>query len=130
MDEGSATASPYTMNGLFVDLFDPELPVYTSKLIQAGEQGFFYEIDKAGKAPKIIATGGRSYQERREGRSFRCLVKGPAETVNVTRVLLPGQPGTITVNGSPYPFDWDEASRTCRLRFPNSPDGVAIRIRW
>ena len=129
LDE-SVSEDPYLAEGVFIDLFDPELPVYTRKEIGPGAVQLFYDVRKAGKGPKILATAGRAYDPVRKGRRFSCLVKGPAETVNVTRILLPSKPVEVTVNGSSAPFDWDETSRSCRLRFPNGPDGAAIVIRW
>src|SRR5699024_5966156 len=44
--EESVSPEPYQIGGKLIDLFDPELPVYTSKEIQPGEQGYFLSIDR------------------------------------------------------------------------------------
>ena len=63
-----------------------------------------------------------------EAFSFVC--KGPADTWNVTRILLPAPPVQVLVNGEALQAPWDEASKTCFLRFPNSPEGVTVEIGW
>lgn len=129
MDEGTS-AEAYTDEGGFVDLYDPELPVYRKIRVEPGSQGLFYDVSKAGKAPRILASASRSYDENRSGRSFSYVCKGPAETFNVTRILLPGRPVEVIAGGVPCDYTWDEGSRTCYLRFPNDPDGVPVEIRW
>ena len=129
MDEGNS-AEAYTDEGCFVDLYDPALPVCREIRVVPGSQGLFYDVAKAGKAPRILASASRSYDEKHTGRSFSYICKGPAETFNVTRILLPGRPVEVMTAGIPCEFTWDEGSGTCYMRFPNDPDGVSVEIRW
>ena len=131
LDE-SVSNEPYVLEGRFIDLYAPKLPVFTSKEIQPGTQGYFYNLDKAGKAPKILATSGRAYDAVRKGRTFSFLAKGPVETINSTRVLLPAKPTSVSVNGRETidPAQWDEVGNTYFLTFDNDPEGVRIEIRW
>ena len=129
LDE-SVSPEPCVVEGTLIDLFDPALPVYTRREVAPGSQGFFFDVQKAGKAPRILAAASRAYDEQRGRRSFSYVCKGPAETVNVTRILLPARPENVTVNGTACPFEWDDASRTCFLRFPNDPDGIRVDLRW
>src|SRR5690606_7548111 len=43
--------TPYTIEGKFIDLFDPEIPVLHEKKVNPGEQAFLYNIGKV-KNPK------------------------------------------------------------------------------
>ena len=129
MDEGSSS-EPYVDEGCFIDLYDPALPVYGEIKVASGSQGLFYDVSKAGKAPRILAAASRSYDENRKGRVFSYVCKGPVETVNVTRVLLPARPVEVKAGGVSCDYSWDEASRTCYMSFPNDPDGVPVEIRW
>ena len=129
MDEGISSEA-YTDEGCFVDLYDPALPVYQKISVGPGSQGLFYDVAKAGKAPRILASASRSYDEKQSGRSFSYVCKGPAETFNVTRILLQRRPVEVMTDGVPCDYTWDEDSRTCYLRFPNNPDGVTVVIRW
>ena len=129
MDE-SVSPDPFVAEGCLIDLYDPDLPVCSRKEIRPGSQGFFYDVRKAGKAPKVLAAASRAYGQTRSGRSFSYVSKGPAETWNVTRVLLPREPVRVAVDGEELTWTWDKASRTCFLKFPNRPDGAKVEIEW
>lgn len=129
MDEGEVTL-PHVEDGCLIDLYDPALPVYSSKEILPGTQALFFDVAKAGKAPAILAAGSRSYDEKKTRKSFSYICKGPVETINVTRILLPAAPVEVLVNGAPAEAEWDEFSHTVLLHFPNSPDGVSVSICW
>ena len=130
LDE-SVSDEPYELEGSFIDLFDPALPIVTRKELTPGSQAFLYDLRKAPKAPVILAAASRAYDLQRTRRTFSYTSKAPAETFNVTRILLPREPGNVLVDGkAAADCSWDPASRTLFLRFPNSPDGVRVEIRW
>ena len=128
-DEGSCER-PYVAEGCLIDLFGPGLPVYDRLEVAPGTQKLLYDVRKAGKAPQILAAGSRSYDERRGLRRFSYVCKGPQDTYNVTRILLPRAPKAVLVDGAPCPASWDDFSRTALLRFPNNPEGVRVQIKW
>ena len=130
LDE-SVSDEPYVLEGSFIDLFDPTLSIVTRKELTPGSQAFLYDLRKAPRAPAILAAASRSYDLHRTARTFSYLCKAPAETYNVTRILLRRQPTSVLVDGEPASdFSWDPATRTLFLRFPNNPDGVHVEIRW
>ena len=129
LDE-TAQERPYVAEGCLIDLYDPELPVYSRLEVAPGQQKLLYDVRKAGRGPKVLAAGSRAYKERRSPRSFSYVCKGPQDTYNVTRVLLPSGPRAVLVNGEPWPAAWDEFSHTLLLRFPNHPDGVSVAMKW
>ncbi len=129
MDE-SVSDAPLHLEGLYIDVFDPQLPVYDGATVLPGTQRMFLSLDRAGKAPRMLSTAGRAYGEKVTGRSYSCVVKAPASTVNTSRILLPGRPETVLINGKSVPVDWDGQSKTLFLRFDNDPEGVALEISW
>ena len=130
LDE-SVSDEPYVLEGSFIDLFDPALPIVTRKELAPGTQAFLYDLRKAPKAPALLAAASRAYDVSHTRRTFSYTCKAPAETFNVTRILLRREPLSVLVDGQPASdFSWDSASRTLFLRFPNSPDGVRVEIRW
>ncbi len=131
LDE-SVSEEPYRLSGLFIDLYDPQLPVYSEKELLPGTQGFYYNVKAAGKAPKILAAASRAYEITKKGKSFSYLAKSPIETVNASRILLPSQPKSVLVDGKEVLDNacWDAASKTYFLCFDNDPDGVRVQIRW
>lgn len=122
--------APLVLKNSYIDLYDPNLPVLREVKLRPGQQGLFYDLSQAGKAPKILAAASRAYDEKSNENSFSYVCKGPAETFNVTRILLPAKPAAVTVDGQKWEFDWDAGSKTVFLRFPNNPDGVNVTLTW
>jgi hypothetical protein len=129
MDE-SVSAAPLVLKGLYIDLFDPELPVLQTKTVRAGEQAFLYDVKKITdkRKPAVLCGASRIYEEKTTKGAYSFVAKSPVETNNVTRVYLPSKPKKITVNNAAGDYTWDAASRTCLLKFENNPDGVAVVI--
>ena len=131
LDE-SVSDAPLTLSGLFIDLFDKDLPVLTQKRIFPGEQGYLYNVEKvkSKKKAKVLCGASRIYDERQTKKCYSFVAKSPLHTTNVSRALLPAKPVRVEVNGMNVQPEWDERSRTILLRFENNPDGVNVRIEW
>jgi hypothetical protein len=133
VDEG-VSDEPYTVKGKLIDLFDPELPVLAEKTVRPGEQAYLFDVARVSdkKRPQVLAAASREYDEVVAGRSYSFVAKSPVETTNVSRVLLPRKPKSVLVDGrqSVSTTDWDETTKTCLLKFENSPEGVSVRIEW
>ncbi|NNU33525.1 hypothetical protein HK413_04055, partial [Mucilaginibacter sp. S1162] len=136
LDENVSKA-PYTIKGKLIDLYDPTLPIISQKQINPGEQGYFYNVDKAPnpQTPQVLATAARAYDEQVGKNSYSFVAKSPLNTTNAMRVLLPAQPKKVTVTDASGKTieakqQWDAGSKTILLGFENSPDGVKVRLEW
>ena len=133
-----ATAVPYTIKGKLIDLFDPTLPVLSEKQVNPGDQALLYNIDLVPNPakPQVLASASRVYEETVEKKSYSFIVKSPANTTNVMRVLLPAEPKKITLSdakGKPIPdakTAWDAQTKTTFLTFPNDPNGIKVKLEW
>ncbi|MDR1718123.1 MAG: hypothetical protein LBS20_19995 [Prevotella sp.] len=125
---------PYQIKGTLIDLFDPKLPVYKSKIIQPGEQAFFLNIDRVPdkQRPQVLAAASRVYEERMEKNSYSFVAKSPVNTTNISRILLPRNPVSVRVEGKEELVTgaWDLQSKTYLLEFENNPEGVSVNIKW
>lgn len=129
---------PYTVKGPVIDLFDPQLPVLSEKVVQPGEQSLLYDLSRVAnkKQPKVLASASRIYDSRATQNSYSFVAKSPINTINSSRVLLPSKPGKITVTDhdgqavKDMKSSWDESSHTLFLGFDNSPDGIKVNIEW
>lgn len=137
LNEG-VTDEPFTIEGLFIDLFDPQLPVIKSKSVKPGSQSLLYNIARVNdkKRPQVLATAARvSHEEQSEG-SYSFVARSPIESTNVMRVMLPGKADECTVrdsNGRIIPdgkWSWDEESHTLLIQFENHPDGLSVNIQY
>jgi hypothetical protein len=135
MDE-SVSDAPLVLNGLFIDLFDPELPVLQTKTIHPGEQAYLYNIawEKDKSRPRVLCGASRIYHEVVKKGFYSFVAKSPAETNNVTRVYLPESPKAVTVKDATgnrietSGYTWDKVSNTCLITFENEPDGITVAI--
>jgi hypothetical protein len=137
MDE-AFTDTPLDLNGTFIDLFDPDLPVIREKTIARGEQAFLYDIDKISdkNKPNVICGASRVSDEAFDPGSYEFIAKSPLNTMNVSRIYLPARPVSLVIKKSTGERidgsinDWDINSGTLLVRFPNDPDGVKVEIRY
>lgn len=137
LDENPDSKS-YTVKGPVIDLFDPQLPVLSEKVVNPGQQSLLYDLSRVvnKKQPKVLASASRIYDVKVMQDSFSFIAKSPLNTRNSARVLLPSKPGKITVtnsNGqavSDIKSSWDESSNTLYLGFENSPDGIKVNLEW
>jgi hypothetical protein len=128
---------PLLIKGPVIDLFDPLLPVLSTKIVNPGEQAYLYNLNRirVSPTPKILAAAARVTNEQHNGKTYSFLVKSPANTMNVMRILLPARPKSIKLKraGSVIPIitnEWHERSKTCLLRFENYSDGVNVTLSW
>lgn len=134
LDE-SISDAPMTLSGLYIDLFNKDLPVLTQKVIKPGEQAYLYNLKsiKDKNKAKVLCGASRVYNESQQGNKYSFTAKSPINTTNVSRVYLPKEPKTIKVNGvteEGISAKWDKKSKTYLLSFENNPDGVAVSIEW
>ncbi len=128
--------TPYIAEGLYVDLFDPKLPVITKKVVNPGKRALLFDLRKIDhkRKPQIIAAASRAYDEVVKGRNYTFNVKGPYNTTNAMRIYLPSEPKAITVSrgGTPVEFTsgWDAASKTMFMEFENHHDGIDVSIKY
>lgn len=132
LDE-SVSPEPLKLDGRYIDLYDPSLPICQNVEVRPGVQRLFIDLSKVRKdSPMILAAASRAENETLSGRTFSYVAKSPAATVNVSRVLLPAAPKSLKVNDKECLDQtcWDEASQTYLLTFDNNPDGVSVEFAW
>ena len=132
VDEGVVSNEPLTLEGRFLDLFDPTLPCLPGKMVRPGEQTFLIDLGKVkhSKRPQVLAAASRQEEELVEKHRYAFTAKSPANTDNVMAILLPHEPKEITVGADTYETQWDGKDRLLHLRFENKPEGVKVSIKW
>ena len=129
----SISDEPYRLEGLVVDLYDHKLPVMEGAVVSPGEQRLYVNLDRVDRSrPQIIASASREYEEKIEENGYSFVAKGPVETLNASRILLPACPVSVLVDGNECldAGNWHGLSGTYFLEFENSPDGVKVEIKW
>jgi len=137
MDE-SVSKAPLAIKGPVIDLFDPNLPVLSEKIVRPGEQTYLYALDRVrDKRPtRVLCAASRTYEEKRGPGSYSFVARSPLGTQNVMRIFLPSRPTAIEVGGVKLDMadrtthEWDAVSHTCLLRFVNDNKGVSVKITY
>lgn len=128
MDE-SVSEEPLLLDGLYIDVYDPCLPIVNIKKIEPGTQALLVDMNLIDRTkPAVLASASRTYDESFDGKTYSYVAKSPVNTHNVSRVVLPSKPSSVLIDGVES-FDesgWDEESSTYRVEFENSPDGVSV----
>jgi hypothetical protein len=133
LDE-SVSEEPLRLQGVFVDLFDPALPVISERVLKPGERMLVSDLNwfnKNGIKAKVVAAGARVKREKLEDQRFEFTVRGPKATRGNACVLVPKQPSRVT--SSPelaIASTWHPESATVLLSFENVADDVTIRLEW
>lgn len=137
LDE-STDSKPYILKGTLIDLFDPQLPVLSEKVVQPGTQAFLYNVGRVSdkQKPQVLAGACRIYEENTKNREYSFVAKSPINTTNVMRILLPAKPSGCTIrnNKGAEPtgtkWSWDAKSKTCLITFENDPEGISVSLKW
>lgn len=128
MDESTGAAT--TLPGVFVNLFDADLPVLTNPIITPDTRWLFYDLARCPEHPWVIAASGRIRDEAYDDHSLTFTVEGMADTPCVIRARVPQCPASVVAAGKDADMTWNAASRTVLIRFVNDPAGVAVWVGW
>tara|TARA_R110002020_G_scaffold108281_2_gene251103 strand:+ start:94403 stop:96622 length:2220 start_codon:yes stop_codon:yes gene_type:complete len=137
MDE-SVSTKVYKSTGLFIDLFDPKLPILEEKITEPGDQSFLYDLSSLKNSSKfqVLASAARISNELSDIRSYSFIAKSPVNTVNSMRILLPHKPANIEIinaeskEAQSFEKSWEAGSKTLWLQFNNSSDGIKVIIEF
>jgi hypothetical protein len=134
----SVDSTPIRVQGPFIDLFDPGLPVLSEKVVHPGEQAYLFDLKKISNKqnPRVLAAASRIYEESIGKNSYSFISKSPADTWNMMRICLPSKPQTLRITDhqgkdvTQMQMSWHEQTNTCLLQFENFSEGRRVEIYW
>lgn len=132
LDESVPNAPTSMLHGSYVDLFDANLPIISQAALTTGRRMLLVDLRKFRRdTPGVVAAACRVRDEKRTRRELSFRADGITATEAVVRIVLPRAPQRVEVNGRMLPQNaYDYAEGTLRIRFPNSPDGVPVKLRF
>ncbi len=123
-----------TVDGRYVDLLNPELPVVEDPLVPPHAVALLQDVGDLGQTPAILAVSGRLRARHEDARTSSLFVRAPAGTQGVARLWTGGRrllgAKGYTVSGAPLPVSYQVEGDTVALRYPNQPDGAVVRAVW
>ena len=126
---------PYDRPGLYVNLFEADLPVQEGIHLEPEQVGLYYDVSRIDRSrtAEILAASGRISDWSEEGGVLRFTFTGPDPMEASVRLYTrdPIQSVRATENGKEraVSFTPDVRSGTTLLRFDSSVDGVGLEIR-
>jgi hypothetical protein len=132
LDESVPGTKPLLLRGRFVDLFDANLPVVNEVPVAAGKRFLLFDLDAgADSKPRVVAAACRVRNEHISGRSLLFQAEGISETEAVVRCEMRSAPEKVLLDGKPAgQTEYDAASQTLLLRFPNAISSVLVEVKF
>jgi hypothetical protein len=130
LDESNSD-KPLELKGLFVDIYNHELPVLENVKVQPGHQTWLLDINRIEKdKAEPIASAARFESWKQNGRSVEFVLTYPEKAKIVSRIYLPAGPAKMFIDGREFSgYKWDEKSHTLFFESPET-SGHKIQINW
>ncbi len=122
-----------TVEGRMIDILSPTLSVANERAVLPKSLGLFVDLP-TGNIPRVGFASGRIQAIVERIDSTALFVKGPAKTQGAARLWAGAKnfKGARGVDrfGNPVAVETYVDGSTVLLRYPNSPDGVILRVGW
>ena len=135
LDE-SVPGEAKTLQGRFVNLFDPELKVQTAVTLTPGARVFLLDLDAAQAAgPTVLASACRAVPVpgKRDEHGASWTVEGVGDTPAVVLIAGGSAPKAVRLEGKSLEGDavrYDEANRLLSVRFSNEARGRELSVEY
>ena len=134
-----ATQDEVSLEGHFIDLFDPKLPLIEKKILNAEEYAFLYEINPLPSQIQILYSSSIIEHQKQgtDKTSFRA--SGPFKTIGVVTIYSPIlDPRAVSakdgVTGSDLLIDWlwnnDRRALTIEYNHASNRHEVDVLVEW
>jgi hypothetical protein len=118
-----------SLNGSYVNLFDPELKVTNRVELEPGARYFLIDLDKYLRS--VVAAAGRVLQDRSDSHHWEGRYEGISGTPAVLLLRVPSRPLGAKIDGVPVGNEtFDAAHRLVWLRFPNKATPQTIEVSF
>lgn len=123
----STEGNSFTLDGAFVDMMNPALPVLPRLWLKPGEYCLAADLSKYHGEPCLVCGAGRVSDWTLSGDTLTFTCAAPSGASCVLRIKS-AVPLRVTADESSIPFDCDALGGTFRISFQGSPDGVRIAV--
>jgi hypothetical protein len=128
----SIGGEPLELKGLFVDVYDANLPVLDAVMLQPGQQAWLLDLNRLD-ASKVepIASVGRFESWTQTDRGVEFTLSAPTGVRIVSRIRIPKRPTSITIADQELTeYEWHEPSRTVFFESPAGVSRQTIEVQW
>ncbi|TFE27526.1 hypothetical protein [Cohnella luojiensis] len=121
------------LQGLFLDLFEADLPVRRTVKLKPGEDSLLYDLtweEKGADVPAILVSSSRIRDERLEESRFSFVSESPSDMKVSTRIRVAREPLSVAAGDATAEFHYDTESETVLIQYPGVPDGINVTLAW
>lgn len=131
LDE-SIPAAPTTLNGRFIDLFDPALRPLRSVSLTPGKRCFLLDLDAVrSPGPRLLASSCKALPLGDDPRHPRWTVEGIGNTPGLVLIASARPPSRVTLDGNPITdFVHSADDGLLHLRFPNEAKPRVLGVEF
>ncbi|HEY3285190.1 MAG TPA: hypothetical protein VGN26_23205 [Armatimonadota bacterium] len=131
MDE-SVDVPAKTLQGRFVDLFDPELKLEKSVTLTPGKRTLLLDVDKAkSSTPQVLASACQALKLPNKAGAYRWQVEGMSKTNATVLLSCKSAPKSVTLDGAPVSdTHYDAQEHLLWVRFPNEARARELSIAF
>ena len=124
----------YDVEGRTIDLLSPTLPVADDRTIPPRSLALLYDIGPDDEPPHIGFVSGRVQAKLETAATTAFFVRAPLNTPGTARLHAGGKrlSGAKAIDhlGRAVEVQAIPEGDTVLLRYPNDPDGIALRVGW
>ena len=123
------TNAPHTtLDGLFVDIFDPKLLVQRNVAVGPGSRHFLVDLNRFKS--DVIASSCEVTDVKSEGDGWSCNVRGASGTQGVVLLHLPKRAVSAKVDGEKVQIQVDSELNMVWVRFENMAKERKVEVRY
>ncbi|MBP7054017.1 MAG: hypothetical protein KBE65_23650 [Phycisphaerae bacterium] len=128
----SASSESLELKGLFVDVYDANLPVLNAVTLQPGQQAWLLDLNRlTSDEAEPIASAGRFETWAQKDNRVEFTLSAPTGVRVVSRIRIPKRPTSIAIAGQELTeHEWHEPSRTVFFESPAGVSRAVVRILW
>jgi hypothetical protein len=124
----------YEVEGRTIDLLSANLPVADDRTIPPRSLALLYDLGSDDAPPHIGFVSGRVQAKVETNATTSFFVRAPLNTAGTARLHAGGRhlAGARAIDhlGRPVEVQAVPEGDTVLLRYPNDPDGIALRVGW
>jgi hypothetical protein len=119
------------ISGTYIDTLDSNLKPVTDLILSPSQNAILCELPQGtGSTPKIVFTTYRLISKQETDTETSFTVNGPDGTMGAARIFSPNLVPADVRAGKFQDWSWDEKSHTMLIKFANSVEGTAVKIKW
>jgi hypothetical protein len=126
------TEWPVVLQGLYIDLFEADLPLRKTVELKPGEDCLLYDLNFANgvDGSPIVVSSSRIRDEQRGKDRYAFISESPSDMTVSTLIRSLDKPLRVTAGGMEAEFSHDLDVGIVLIRYLGVPNGIEVILEW